>query len=228
MEMFLDNKVAQDDPRMATVHDHFRKNLEDIVKMGRGSGARVILSTVAVNLKDCAPFASLHGPGLTPQALAQWETNYQASVKLWREKHYAQALPLLDQAIEADPLHAEAHFLAGDCGVHLGQLTNAAAHFRAARDLDALRFRADSGINRRIREVAAACQDDSGVVLCDAEQALSQAAPSGIPGDELFHEHVHFHFQGNYQIARLFADQVVQALSRGCQGAESRRRRLAD
>ncbi|MEM7587197.1 MAG: tetratricopeptide repeat protein, partial [Acidobacteriota bacterium] len=69
----------------------------------------------------------------------------------------------------------------------------------AARDLDALRFRADTEINQAIRGVA----EDTGVPLLDAAQRFldgTEEIPE-LPGYRLFHEHVHFNFAGNYALA---------------------------
>src|SRR5205807_5952485 len=65
LDLFLQHQVRQDDPRMQKVYDHFAGNLKGIVQIGVQSGANVLVSTVASNLKDCAPFASLHRADLT-------------------------------------------------------------------------------------------------------------------------------------------------------------------
>ena len=80
-----------------------------------------------------------------------------------------------------------------------------------ARDRDALGFRADGPINRSIKE-AAGRHAGNGVRLVDAAEALAAASPAGITGEELFYEHVHLNFEGNYQLARLFAEQVAALL----------------
>ena len=96
-----------------------------------------------------------------------------------------------------------------------------------------LRFRADSRINAVIREVAGA-HEAAGVRLADAEQALAQGDPhsTGIPGADLFYEHVHLTFDGNYLLARAVFDQVCAALpqlaSKDRQGALPSRRRCAE
>ena len=59
MQMFLNNQIAPDSPLKENVYRNFEKNLDDILNTGTGSGAKVLLNTVAVNLKDCPPFASL-------------------------------------------------------------------------------------------------------------------------------------------------------------------------
>ena len=66
LEMFLGNQLAPDDPRKEVVYKNFQRNLQDILRAGRKAGAAIILNTVAVNLKDCPPFASLPSSSLTP------------------------------------------------------------------------------------------------------------------------------------------------------------------
>ena len=75
-------------------------------------------------------------------------------------------------------------------------------HFVRARDLDALRFRADTRINDIIREVADRLSSD--VCFVDAERIFEEDAPDGtrLPGHETFFEHVHFRPEGNYRLAR--------------------------
>jgi tetratricopeptide (TPR) repeat protein len=71
----------------------------------------------------------------------------------------------------------------------------------------------------------------------DAGQELSGRTPDGIPGQELFYEHVHFTMEGNELLARLLAEKVEEQLpaaitSRGVTltaeaESEACRRRLA-
>jgi hypothetical protein len=60
MEMFLEQQVSAHALALLRVYEHFRRNMRDIIAVARDSGARVLISTVPVNLKDSAPFASLH------------------------------------------------------------------------------------------------------------------------------------------------------------------------
>jgi tetratricopeptide (TPR) repeat protein len=59
LQMFLGNQLPPDDPRKEVVYKNFRRNLQDILRAGRNAGAAIILNTVAVNLEDCPPFASV-------------------------------------------------------------------------------------------------------------------------------------------------------------------------
>ncbi len=76
LEMFLEKRVRADDSRLETVYRHFRRNLEDIVRISSESGAMTIVSTVGCNLKDSPPFASLHRLDLTEQDKARWDNIY--------------------------------------------------------------------------------------------------------------------------------------------------------
>jgi hypothetical protein len=56
MQMFVDNGVAENDPRMAFVYEHYEQNLRDIIATLNAKGMHVVLSTVPVNLRQSAPF----------------------------------------------------------------------------------------------------------------------------------------------------------------------------
>jgi tetratricopeptide (TPR) repeat protein len=213
MEMFLNNPVPADDPRLAACYDNYRRNLTDICAVARPAGARVVLSTVAVNLRDCPPFASQHRSGLSSADLAKWEALYKAGDEAEEGSRWAEALKKYEAAEEIDGQFAELQFRLGQCLIRVGREAEAPGRFESARDLDVLRFRADSRINEIIREVAGMHASD-GVRLADAERALAESNPElrGVPGRELFYEHVHFTFDGNYQLARCFLDEVCAAL----------------
>ncbi len=213
MEMFMAHQVAADDPRLAAVYDNFRRNLNDICGIARRTGAAVILSTVAVNLADCPPFASRHRSDLSAEDLAKWKTVYQAGIELETRKQWSEAIAKYEVAAQLDDHFADLEFRMGRCLAASGRLKEAGKCFASARDLDVLRFRADSQINAAIRAVAAE-QEGSGVRFADAEHALaaSEMSPGGIPGGKLFYEHVHLTFDGNYLLAHGMLDQVDAAL----------------
>lgn len=57
MAMFAAHQVPADDPRLETVYRHFRANLLAICRAAGGAGAKTLLCSVPVNLRDCPPFA---------------------------------------------------------------------------------------------------------------------------------------------------------------------------
>lgn len=207
MKMFLENTLPPGDPRREVVYGSFRRNLDDLLRAATASGARVLLSTVAVNLRDCSPFAStassltaqeleaLRGPlttDLTPEGLTSLETR-------------------LRTAVESAPACAELRFLLGLCLAQQGRGEPAREQFLRALEYDALPFRADPRINAAIREAGSRFAD-RGVVLCDAVGKLAHDSPAGIPGEDAFYEHVHFNFDGNYRLARAWAEHLEPLL----------------
>jgi tetratricopeptide (TPR) repeat protein len=210
MEMFLQQQVSADDPRMQRVYEHFESNLRDILRFGQESGAQVLVGSVPVNLKDCPPFASRHRGGLTPAQRADWDRLFQAGVTLELKSDTASALTNYLQATRLDDRFAELWFRMGRCQLASGNTAEARKSFERARDLDTLRFRADSRVNEIIGKVAGDPKPH-GVSRIDTASVLAEKSPKGLVGEEMLYEHVHPDFAGNYWIARAFAEQILGA-----------------
>jgi tetratricopeptide (TPR) repeat protein len=207
MQLFTEQRVAPGERRKEAVYANFRKNLADILRAGRSSGAKVILSTVAVNLKDCPPFASVTSTDLSEAQRTEADKVTLNGESAESQGNLADALQCFRRAAALDTNHAQTQFRLGDC---LFKLTNAPAArecFERARDLDALPFRADSRINDIICN-AAKNFSNSHFSFFDAAGYFATNNASGIPGEESFYEHVHFNFDGNYRLARAWAEQV--------------------
>lgn len=213
MPFFRERRLAFDDPRRRAVYDNFGVNLEAICRVARNAGAQVILSSVAVNLKDFPPFASWHRRDLTPADQGRWETCYAAGVEAEDRGRTTEAVARYLEAAAIDEHYADLHFRLARCYWGLGQYESARARYRLARDWDALEFRADSRINDVLRQTARRGQNE-GRWWLDAEQALAESDLSDqrIPGDKLFYEHVHFRWDGDYQMARALFPVVIKAL----------------
>ncbi len=197
---------------MEAVYQNFERNLVDIAKAAKGAGARVVLCTVAVNEGDLAPFASSHAPGLDDAQKGDWQNFFDKGIALQESGNWSAAAQAFTEAEAIDDSHGELHYRLGRCVLELGRYDDAKRRFVLARDLDTLRFRADTRINEVIRSVSADLRDD-GVLLADAERILSEDSPNGIPGSALFYDQVHFTFPGNYLVAHAVRDQVEKALS---------------
>jgi tetratricopeptide (TPR) repeat protein len=215
MGMFMDNAVAADDPRLPPTYANFRQNVSDICHLASRAGAPVILSTVAVNLRDCPPFASQHRADLRADQRQRWESIYRAGIELQNDHQCPEALARYESAARLDDRFAELQFRMGDCLAALGRLEEARERFLAARDLDVLRFRADRAMNTAIREVSTQQSPDA-TQLVDAERLLAASASGagGILGRDVFFDHVHFTYEGNYRLARLLLDHAEELLPR--------------
>src|ERR1035437_7258757 len=174
-------------PLLKRVYDSFAANLGDIAEFGRRSGATVLLATMPVNLRDFPPLASVHRPDLRPEQLTEWQNFFSAGTQVQAVGNFAGALGAFRQAAAIDDGFAELAFQRARCEMELKQDAAAESDFRLARDLDTLRFRADSRINEIIHQTAKA----KGIPAIDAEQELARH------GDEnLFYDHVHLNFAG--------------------------------
>jgi tetratricopeptide (TPR) repeat protein len=209
MEMFLDKQLPANSPLMKPTYTNFESNLRDTVAAARSSGARVLVSTVATNLKDCGPFASMHRDGLSQDELASWTRLVQQGADLEKASSYAEALQAYRSAAKIDDQYAELEFRIARALWKMGDYQGAREHFFRARDLDTLRFRADSRINEINRSVASV---GNGVGLVDAETILSKESPNGIIGNELLYDHVHLTPRASYLLARAAFLQIASQL----------------
>jgi tetratricopeptide (TPR) repeat protein len=209
MEMFLDNQVRADAPGMRHAYSNYERNLRDTIAVAQHAGAQVIVATVATNLKDCAPFASLHRDGLKKDDLNSWSALMQQGSALEGAGNYADALQAYYAAARIDGEYAELEFRIARCLSSLGDSKSAREHFARARDLDTLRFRADGEINRINRSVAASI---AGVSVVDAEQIFADASRDGIVGSDLVYEHVHMTPEANYILARAMFSRIAPSL----------------
>lgn len=213
LKMFLDKQVPADSPALKWVYRHFEQNLRDICHVTHRAEAEVILCTVGSNLKDNPPFASQHGSGLSDDDRSRWQKLYDGAVLLEEQGRYLEAIEQYNAALAIDDAFAECHYRLANCYMQTGNHKKARAGYLQACDLDTLRFRADSTINRIIRSVAAETAAN-GSGLADVVEVFERNSPHRIPGSELFHEHVHLNFHGNYILARTVFEFVENILSR--------------
>jgi tetratricopeptide (TPR) repeat protein len=209
MAMFLDKQVPASSPLMSHAYANFDHNLRDTVAVARASGARVIVSTVATNLQDCAPFGSLHRENLSPDALHSWSTLVQQGAEQENAGANVEALKSYLAAATIDDDYAELEFRIARTLAALADYNAAREHFLRARDLDTLRFRADSKINAINRSVARAFP---GTELVDADAIFASESNHRIIGSDLVYEHVHMTPHGSYVLARAMFLQIARQL----------------
>lgn len=211
INLFAQNLLHPGEPARSRVYQHFQSNLDAILAAGRRAGVPVLLSTVASNLKDCAPFASLHRDTLSETQRAEWTAAFERGKTLEAQGDFPDALVQYQRAAAIDGEFAELSFRIARCHEALGDLPSAYLAYTAARDTDALTVRADSTLNQIVRNTALK-QASTGVHLVDVVEQLGLAATASIPGRNFFFEHVHFNPVGNVEVARIFANAVYTIL----------------
>lgn len=212
MNTFTDRTVRGDDPRLDGVYHNYEANLRGIVGIASRMGIKTVLATVVANLRDCAPFASIHGAGMTAQQMNAWDSTYKNGIRLWELGLADDAISSLNKALEIDPEFGDAHYVLGKLLEGKGDTTGARVQFLEALHWDALRFRPDSRINAIARKVAS--ESPGSVLLLDSALEMGSDAASAVPpcGREVLLEHVHFNWEGNERMGRMLAEKSAAAL----------------
>jgi len=195
----------RDDQWQQAVIEHFRHNLETMVRMSRQAGVPLILMKPVANIKDCPPFKS------------EFDEALSAAEQLWAEALLQQAretawtevetkLQLLEQAAAIDPRHAMVCYLAGKCYQRMGRTTDARRWFERARREDVCPLRILEPMAQAI--AATAGRYETGYV--DVERLFEEHSNDGIVGDDWLVDHVHPTVGGH----RLIAVALLEVLQR--------------
>ncbi|MAI93755.1 MAG: hypothetical protein CME45_01945 [Halieaceae bacterium] len=211
MQMFTNETVPYEDPRLETVYAHYRRNLADIVDTLQEKGAHVILSTVPVNLRHSAPFASSEPQQLTEQQIESFQALTAAAAGRAAQQDWQGAVSHYFEALELTPRHADTLFELALAQEYSGDYDAAANHYIGALDYDSLRFRADSRINGIIRDLASRVTTTQ-LTFVDNDLRFKKSSEPFSPGWDLFYEHVHYNFAGDYLLARAFTRAILARL----------------
>ena len=202
MNQFLQNTVARDDSRLQTVYEHYDANLREVLNAAETKGCPVIVTTVAVNLRDNPPFASKQKASLSPHEASQRNSYFRQGVEFQEIGQYHQAVGAYLSANQIDDGYAELQYRLGQCYLAMGEASEAKQAFTLSRDLDVLRFRADSQLNAIVRDLP------EGTLLVDNASNLMGALKEQ-PDEELLVDHVHLSFKGNYLVALSLGEAIL-------------------
>ena len=185
VKTLLDRSVGpedyhRDDEMRDAVLDHYRASLIRMTHVSERAGAKLILVTPASNIGDFSPFKTEGDP--------------------------ARALATAEQARALDNRDPEVFYLQARALRALGRIEEAQQAFINARDEDVCPLRALTPVRKIVAEVAQT--RNTGFV--DFVHTISERSPDGIPGSELFLDHVHPTIEGN----KLLAVAIVQEMTR--------------
>ena len=206
MEMFLQNQVRQNDPRLEITYRNFNDNLESMNRICKENNFKIIYSTVVSNLKDSPPFSSAHRADIKLSDMQKWKEFYSSGSAFEDAGNYSSAIAKYLEAEKIDSQYADLDYKLGQCYRHTGNFAKARKYYINAREYDCNRFRADNRINKIIR--SAASEMPGTTFLADASSRIEQQSPNGIPGNEFLYEHVHLNFEGNYLVAKTILNQL--------------------
>jgi Flp pilus assembly protein TadD len=211
VDAILDNSVGpadyhRDDMMREAVLEHFRISLKRMAQIGQNEGAGIVFVTPASNIRDFSPFKSEPSAGLDSARIRQVGLLKQSVTEHLDNHDPAQAAELADQALEIDPRDAELLFQKGRALLALGQIDEARRAFMAARDEDIAPLRALTPMPDIVADIAL----ENGNGLVDFARMIEDRSPDGIPGEELFLDHVHPSIEGNRMMALAIIDEMIE------------------
>jgi tetratricopeptide (TPR) repeat protein len=204
--MAREREIRHDSRLFQQVRGAFRANMADIIQTAQKHGVDVVVSTLTSNLRDQPPFVPVHSEGTSNEDADRWQELFTSGIGSAEAGDCRTATTHFQQALQIDGGRADGHFHLGRCLEQLGEVEEAAAAYRMARDLDGLRFRASTEVNEEVRTLTLT----AGVPLVDMDAAFAEASPNGIVGSELMTEHVHPTFEGYLLMARAFAAAMAE------------------
>ena len=89
-------------PEVDRIVENYRANLTAICRSGAGCGARTVLCTLSVNLRDWAPEFPYHLKDLSPREMEEWNRLYDVGRTLAESARWADALERFEQARRVD------------------------------------------------------------------------------------------------------------------------------
>lgn len=178
-----DRAIAYGSPVYAAGIEQFSYNLRSLLGRYADAGVPVLIGSLASNENGQPPFIS--------------EAGNENSLAALRE---------LSSGAGPGENTADGFFTIARQLERAGSTAEARDGYRWARDLDALRFRAPTEMNRVIRDVAAA----SGATVVEVEAALTSASRNGVIGNSLMLEHLHPNLRGYFLLADAYFDSLIR------------------
>jgi tetratricopeptide (TPR) repeat protein len=185
---------------------HFRLNLERILERARASDASVLLVRPASNLAACSPFKSEHAMGIPLDVGDRYKALIAESERASAAGDHEEALAVLARAGEIDELAADLHYRRGRTLQALGRHEDARAAFERAREEDVCPLRA----RRDFADAVVAAARAADLPLVDFAAIAAARAERGIPGQDLFLDHVHPTIEANGILARAIVDALAE------------------
>ncbi|MBF8249348.1 MAG: hypothetical protein HW374_2148, partial [Bacteroidetes bacterium] len=116
-----------------------------------------------------------------------------------------EALHKLLQIRSADSTNAAVNYLCGRIKLRQKDFPAARFYLTLAKDHDLLKFRAPERTNEITRRVSLSLN----VPFVSADSLFSTISTTGIPGNDLFWEHLHPTAHGYYEIANLYLKKII-------------------
>lgn len=185
--------------------EQFRANMEATLRFFDKKGIPVFISNLVSNDKDLPPFISIQPDSARYPGFQQ---AYGRALAALNAGDTSAALAAFNAADRSFNGHAACNYYMGRLLLARGDTMQARNRFAAAKDLDALRFRAPSELNALIPQL---CRKYKQAHLVDAKAAFECRSTQHIIGNELLLEHVHPNLEGYAVLSDAFYRSLEQA-----------------
>ncbi len=182
----------------------FEANIKDVVEYCQEHHIPVFIGTLVSNIRNHQPFRDAFE---NTDSKKRWRKQFKIAKSAFDSKAFETALKELGRCVETDSIPASQYFLKGEIHLALGDTSSAIQAFYQAKDFDALRFRASEDLNERLYRIG----KTRNVAIVPIKKAFEQASPGGLPGDNLFLEHLHPNVDGYRLMAKTFAGAIAKA-----------------
>lgn len=187
-----------------SVEEHFKVNVERMIRLCREADVPIMLLSPCVNLKDTPPFKSQHRAKLTSTQFKDWENHITEASKQLRSDNLETALDHLQQALRLDPKHAMTWYSAGQVLYLTGKFSQSKQYFEKALEEDICPLRLRSSMRATLTTLAQIHK----VPFYDLQETARQSAPTGITGSEFLVDHVHPTITGHQTIGNELAFEI--------------------
>jgi Flp pilus assembly protein TadD len=206
----LDHSVGpedyhRDDEMRVAVLDHYRTSLIRMTHISERAGAKLILVTPASNVGDFSPFKAEPDSGASARDIQQVDTLKLAATAALDQGDHARAVAIAERALALDARDPELLYLQARALRSLGRIDEARRVFVDARDEDVCPLRALTPVSEIVADVART--RNAGLV--DFARIVIERSPDGIPGSELFLDHVHPTIDGNRLLALAILEKMM-------------------
>ena len=215
----------RDDAWHAAVIQQFKASLNAMVATCGKAGIPIIIVKLGSNLRDAPPFKSEHANKLDGDEHLRWQQAVETARQL-ELSDPEQALAAYQVAAEISPGYAVVTFRIARCLDRLGQTDEALQFYAQARDEDVCPLRMLGSMESYLTAL-----ETSGATVIDAADILSKSSDVGIPGYDIYLDHVHPTVMGHQIIANAVAEAVRSNLglpAKPSWNAAQRRRLFAD
>lgn len=195
----------RDDRWREQVVAHFEESIHGMVRMCEQAEVPVLLVQLGANLRDTPPFKPQHSRELTAEQEREFTEHFEAAEQS-EASDPDTALESYRVCESIDPRDARLLYRMARCYDQLNQFTAAREYYQRALEEDVCPLRKTTALSEVLRRVSA----ETNTSLVDVEAVVFDQSADGIPGYDVFVDHVHPTIGVHQLMGRMLADQLSE------------------